>query len=94
MQDKQIAHDLNIEPNKIIKMRKGIHWNSIAKKFDGQGLQRVSALCGCLALWIGSPNDAIAKCALCVLMLKLVSYVVLINNLSFEGLNNEVSRND
>ncbi|WP_423218947.1 hypothetical protein [Vibrio vulnificus] len=23
--------------------------------------------CGCLALWIGSPTEALAKCALCIL---------------------------
>ncbi|WP_367989844.1 DUF3693 domain-containing protein [Vibrio sp. NTOU-M3] len=39
-----------------------------AKKFNGQGLQRVSALCGGLALWIGSPNESIAKCALFIFM--------------------------
>ncbi|MDC5706405.1 DUF3693 domain-containing protein [Vibrio europaeus] len=101
-QDKQIAHDLNIEPNKVSKMRKGIRyvsdeeaiflaegagldpelallachadrndnpnikamWNSIAKKFNGRGLQGISMACGGLVMWIGSPSEAIAKCAL------------------------------
>ncbi|MDC5803315.1 DUF3693 domain-containing protein [Vibrio europaeus] len=104
-QDKQIAHDLNIEPNKVSKMRKGIRyvsdeeaiflaegagldpelallachadrndnpnikamWNSIAKKFNGRGLQGISMACGGLVMWIGSPSEAIAKCALCTL---------------------------
>ncbi|MDC5723178.1 DUF3693 domain-containing protein [Vibrio europaeus] len=104
-QDKQIAHDLNIEPNKVSKMRKGIRyvsdeeaiflaegagldpelallachadrndnpnikamWNSIAKKFNGRGLQGISMACGGLVMWIGSPSEAIAKCALCIL---------------------------
>ncbi|MFB9218086.1 DUF3693 domain-containing protein [Vibrio sinaloensis] len=105
VQDKQIAHDLNIEPNKVSKMRKGIRyvsdeeaiflatgagldpeiallgchadrndnpnikamWESIAKKFNGRGLQGISMVCGGLAMWIGSPSEAIAQCALCAL---------------------------
>ncbi|KGY08793.1 DUF3693 domain-containing protein [Vibrio sinaloensis] len=105
VQDKQIAHDLNIEPNKVSKMRKGIRyvsdeeaiflangagldpeiallgchadrndnpnikamWESIAKKFNGRGLQGISMTCGGLAMWIGSPNEAIAQCALSIL---------------------------
>ncbi|KIE18814.1 regulatory protein [Vibrio sinaloensis] len=105
VQDKQIAHDLNIEPNKVSKMRKGIRyvsdeeaiflangagldpeiallgchadrndnpnikamWESIAKKFNGRGLQGISMACGGLAMWISSPNEAIAQCALCIL---------------------------
>ncbi|EID4424255.1 TPA: hypothetical protein I7203_13010 [Vibrio vulnificus] len=27
----------------------------------------MSITCGCLALWIGSPTEALAKCALCIL---------------------------
>ncbi|KOO13198.1 antirepressor [Vibrio xuii] len=42
-------------------------WESIAKKFNGRGLQGISTACGGLMLWIGSPNEAIAKCALCIL---------------------------
>lgn len=102
LQDKQIAHDLNIEPNKVSKMRKGIRyvsdeeaiflakgagldpemallgchadrndnpnikamWESIAKKFNGHGLQGISMTCMGLAMWIGSPTEALAKCAL------------------------------
>ncbi|KHT38052.1 DUF3693 domain-containing protein [Vibrio sinaloensis] len=105
VQDKQIAHDLNMIPNKISKMRKGVRyvsdeeaiflaegagidpeiallgchadrnenphvkamWVNIAKKFNGRGLQGISMVCGGLAMWIGSPSEAIAKCALCIL---------------------------
>ncbi|MDC5813111.1 DUF3693 domain-containing protein [Vibrio europaeus] len=42
-------------------------WNSIAKKFNGRGLQGISMACGGLVMWIGSPSEAIAKCALCTL---------------------------
>ncbi|EGR0237680.1 hypothetical protein Q9884_003544 [Vibrio vulnificus] len=27
----------------------------------------MSITCGCLALWIGSPTEALSKCALCIL---------------------------
>ncbi|WP_225874557.1 DUF3693 domain-containing protein [Vibrio atypicus] len=53
---------------------------SIAKKFNGHGLHGISIACGglvmwigyvdwlCgLVMWIGSPADAIFKCALCAL---------------------------
>ncbi|ELF6257686.1 hypothetical protein RBG12_003063 [Vibrio vulnificus] len=26
----------------------------------------MSITCGCLALWIGSPTEALSKCALCI----------------------------
>ncbi|USD33947.1 MULTISPECIES: DUF3693 domain-containing protein [Vibrio] len=42
-------------------------WANIAKKFNGRGLQGLSMACGGLMLWIGSPNEALAKCALCIL---------------------------
>ncbi len=105
VQDKQIAHDLNVEPNKISKMRNGIRyvtdeeaiflaegagiepevaligvhadrnenprirelWNNIAKKHNGLGLRGISMACGGLAMWIGSPTEALSKCALCTL---------------------------
>ncbi|ODS04736.1 DUF3693 domain-containing protein [Vibrio scophthalmi] len=40
-------------------------WESIAKKFNGRGLHGISMACGGLILWIGSPSEAMAKCALC-----------------------------
>ncbi|WP_373036989.1 DUF3693 domain-containing protein [Vibrio tetraodonis] len=43
-------------------------WNSIAKKFNGRGLQGISMICGGLTLWIGSPTEAISQCALFCLM--------------------------
>ncbi len=98
VQDKQIAHDLNLTPQKLSKIRKGIRyvsdeeaiflaekagidpeiallgchadrnenphikqlWEQIAKKFNGRGLHGISMTCGGLAMWIGSPNEAIA----------------------------------
>ncbi|MDC5808084.1 DUF3693 domain-containing protein [Vibrio europaeus] len=42
-------------------------WANIAKKFNGRGLQGISMACGGLVMWIGSPSEAIAKCALCTL---------------------------
>ncbi|HDY7971087.1 TPA: hypothetical protein RQK67_001076 [Vibrio vulnificus] len=42
-------------------------WANIAKKYNGLGLRGISIACGGLAMWIGSPTEALAKCALCVL---------------------------
>ncbi len=42
-------------------------WTNIAKKYNGLGLRGISTICGGLAMWIGSPVDAMAKCALCIL---------------------------
>lgn len=42
-------------------------WANIAKKFNGRGLHGISMACGGLMMWIGSPSEAIAKCALCTL---------------------------
>jgi hypothetical protein len=42
-------------------------WNSIAKKFNGRGLQGLSMACGGLMLWIGRPVEAMAQCVLCTL---------------------------
>ena len=105
IQDKQIAHDLNIQPSRISEMRKGKRyisdnealflaqganiepelallgchadrnenptikklWEDIAKKLNSQGLQRLSMACGGLAMWVGTPKEAMAQCALCIL---------------------------
>ncbi|WP_347364185.1 DUF3693 domain-containing protein [Vibrio vulnificus] len=42
-------------------------WANIAKKYNGLGLRGISMACGGLAMWIGSPTEALAKCALCIL---------------------------
>lgn len=42
-------------------------WNNIAKKFNGLNLHSISIACVGLAMWIGSPSEAIAQCALCIL---------------------------
>ncbi|HFQ5052237.1 TPA: DUF3693 domain-containing protein [Vibrio vulnificus] len=42
-------------------------WANIAKKYNGLGLRGISIACGGLAMWIGSPTEALAKCALYVL---------------------------
>ena len=102
VQDKQIAHDLNLDGPKISKIRKGVRqptdneafflvqganidpeiallgchadrnenptikklWEDIAKKLNSRGLQAISTACGGLALWIGTPKEVIAQCAL------------------------------
>ncbi|MGR6834103.1 DUF3693 domain-containing protein [Aliivibrio wodanis] len=105
VQDKQIAHDLAIQPNKISKIRSGERqlteneaifiareinldletvliylaadrsknhqvkemWENLAKKLNSQGLQRLSMACGGLAMFIGTPKEAMAQCALYIL---------------------------
>ncbi|MFL0972288.1 DUF3693 domain-containing protein, partial [Vibrio parahaemolyticus] len=69
-------------------------WENIAKKFNGLGLSSISMVCGMFALWLGDLKVAIAKCALYLLMLNAIAYASPIKCLSFEGLFNEVSRND
>ena len=105
VQDKQIAHDLNLEPPKISKIRKGVRqltdeeaiflangagvdpeiallgcqadrnenpavkavWESIAKKFNGQGLRAISMASAGLALVLMPDFAHASQCALCVL---------------------------
>ncbi|CAK4075878.1 DUF3693 domain-containing protein [Vibrio sp. 16] len=42
-------------------------WANIAKKFNGLNLHGISIACVGLAMWIGSPSEAIAQCVLCTL---------------------------
>ncbi|MCW8345971.1 DUF3693 domain-containing protein [Vibrio sp. ZSDZ65] len=52
VQDKQIAHDMNIEPNKVSKMRKGIRYVSDSEAVflaEGAGIDAEVALLGCHA---------------------------------------------
>ncbi|MFN1651150.1 DUF3693 domain-containing protein [Vibrio rotiferianus] len=52
VQDKQIAHDLNLQPNKISKMRKGIRYVSDEEAVflaQGAGIDPEIALLGCHA---------------------------------------------
>ncbi|WP_085319333.1 DUF3693 domain-containing protein [Vibrio harveyi] len=52
LQDKQIAHDLNLQPNKISKMRKGIRYVSDEEAVflaKGAGIDPEIALLGCHA---------------------------------------------
>ncbi|KGR35530.1 hypothetical protein OA39_02467 [Vibrio campbellii] len=52
VQDKQIAHDLNLQPNKISKMRKGIRYVSDEEAVflaQGAGIDPEMALLGCHA---------------------------------------------
>lgn len=58
-QDKQIAHDLNLEPNKISKMRKGIRYVSDEEAIflaEGAGIEKEIALLGCHADRNENPN--------------------------------------
>ncbi len=50
--------------------------------------------CAGLALVIASPLESSHQCALYLLMLNAIAYSYPIKCLSFEGLFNEVSRND
>ncbi len=50
--------------------------------------------CTGLALVIASPQELLLQCALYLLMLNTIAYTSPIKCLSFEGLFNEVSRND
>ncbi|EGR2225732.1 hypothetical protein DZF88_20405 [Vibrio parahaemolyticus] len=69
-------------------------WEGTAKKFNGLGLSGISMACTGLALVIASPQEPLLQCALYLLMLNSIAYINLIKCLSFEGLFNEVSRND
>ncbi|MBE4154312.1 hypothetical protein HJ098_12045 [Vibrio parahaemolyticus] len=69
-------------------------WEGTAKKFNGLGLSGISMACTGLALVIASPQESLLQCALYLLMLNAIAYASLIKCLSFEGLFNEVSRND
>ncbi|EJG1187554.1 hypothetical protein CVA83_RS18780 [Vibrio parahaemolyticus] len=69
-------------------------WEGTAKKFNGLGLSGISMACTGLALVIASPQEPLLQCALYLLMLSAIAYASLIKCLSFEGLFNEVSRND
>ena len=50
--------------------------------------------CAGLALVIASPKESLFQCALCLLILNSIAYACRIKYPSFEGLFNEVSRND
>ncbi|EGQ7871064.1 hypothetical protein H8Q54_001859 [Vibrio parahaemolyticus] len=69
-------------------------WEGIAKKFNGLGLSGISMACAGLALVIASPQEPLLQCALCLLILNSIAYACRIKYPSFEGLFNEVSRND
>lgn len=111
IQDKQIAHDLNLQPSRISEMRKGtryisdseavflaenagippelallgIHadrnenvtikamWERIAKKFNKQGLQRLSMAYGAIVMGYGVIQHSINECALFRLMVNQIN---------------------
>ncbi|ELV8641859.1 hypothetical protein QNE66_001487 [Vibrio vulnificus] len=51
-------------------------------------------VCGGLAMWIGSPTEALAKCALCGLMLSVAYRVITQETPAFRSFIDEVLRND
>ncbi|WP_156115253.1 DUF3693 domain-containing protein [Vibrio variabilis] len=54
-------------------------------------------VCVGLAMWIGSPNEAISQCVLYALMLsaiRIISMYGFVDSLTFERVTYEVSRND
>ncbi|HAV1496172.1 TPA: hypothetical protein JG855_000233 [Vibrio parahaemolyticus] len=62
----------------------------MAKRFNGFGLSGISMVCAGFA----SPQEPLLQCVLYLLMLNAIAYASPIKCLSFEGLFNEVSRND
>ncbi|HCG7440324.1 hypothetical protein HJ144_16180 [Vibrio parahaemolyticus] len=66
----------------------------MAKKFNGLGLSGISMACAGFAVVFTSPLEPPHQCALYLLMLNAIAYASPIKCLSFEGLFNEVSRND
>jgi len=69
-------------------------WANIAKRYNGRGLHGISIACGGLIMWIGSPADAITKCALCEFMLNNVSYRLHIQPFDHKGLYDQLSKNE
>ncbi|MBE4094578.1 hypothetical protein HJ113_23980 [Vibrio parahaemolyticus] len=69
-------------------------WAKIAKKFNGLGLSSISMVCGMFALWLGDLKVAIAKCALCDVMLNNVSYQLHIHPFDYQGIYDELSKNE
>ncbi|RZQ19320.1 hypothetical protein D8T50_08560 [Vibrio vulnificus] len=61
---------------------------------DGLSLSGISIACGGLAMWIGSPAEALAKCALCGLMLSVAYRVFTQETPIFRSFIDEVLRND
>lgn len=65
-------------------------WHSIGKKFNGLGLSSISMVCGAFALTILEQ----AKCALCDVMLNNVSYRLHIHPFDYQGIYDELSKNE
>ncbi|MBS9820648.1 hypothetical protein J4H34_20795, partial [Vibrio alginolyticus] len=132
VQDKQIAADMNVPPQRISDFRKGKRymtdtqaiflaeqsgldpeiallgchadrndnpqikavWEGIAKKFNGLGLSGISMACTGLALVIASPQESLLQCALCDVMLNNVSYQLHIHPFDYQGIYDELSKNE
>jgi len=71
-----IANEINLDPEVVLiclaadrskTFQAKQLWEDIAKKLNSQGLQRLSMACGGLAMWIGTPKESMAQCALCIL---------------------------
>jgi len=69
-------------------------WESIAKKYNGLGLSSISMVCAGLALVIASPQEALLQCALCDVMLNNVSYQLHIHPFDYQGIYDELSKNE
>ncbi|EHH1172890.1 DUF3693 domain-containing protein [Vibrio parahaemolyticus] len=69
-------------------------WKGISKKFDWLGISGFLMVCDGFAVVFTSPLEPLHQCALYLLMMGLIAYANLIKHPSFEGLFNEVSRND
>ncbi|WP_447029564.1 DUF3693 domain-containing protein [Vibrio parahaemolyticus] len=66
----------------------------MAKKFDRLGLSSISITCAELALVIASPQEPLYQCALCDVMLNNVSYQLHIHPFDYQGIYDELSKNE
>nr|WP_267490928.1 DUF3693 domain-containing protein [Vibrio parahaemolyticus] len=66
----------------------------MAKKFEILGLSSISITCAELALVIASPQEPLHQCALCDVMLNKVSYRLHIHPFDYQGLYDELSKNE
>nr|WP_257969979.1 DUF3693 domain-containing protein [Vibrio parahaemolyticus] len=66
----------------------------MAKKFDRLGLSSISITCAELTLVIASPKESLYQCALCDVMLNNVSYQLHIHPFDYQGIYDELSKNE
>ncbi|MCQ9044933.1 hypothetical protein H2C85_02085 [Vibrio parahaemolyticus] len=62
----------------------------MAKRFNGLGLSGISMACAGFA----SPQEPLLQCALCDVMLNNVSYQLHIHPFDYQGIYDELSKNE